>query len=153
MLGSDLPLWPNIWLFLWCLSVCHFCQLPSVSDSLSAAIFSQGKSSLWYMGNWVHTIPTAQAGSVWAPHLWPPHIRSHSAGACSHNQVHNFAPGSSLLPFRMAGLLICLCYAICLKHCTFRCFPAPLLTFVTLGVSSIFRGPILSTLLHMNYFI
>lgn len=30
--------------FLQCVSVCHFCQLRSVFDSLLAAIFSQGKS-------------------------------------------------------------------------------------------------------------
>ena len=44
-LGSELPAWPNIQLFLWCISACHFCQLLSVFDSLPAAIFSWGRNS------------------------------------------------------------------------------------------------------------
>ena len=108
MLGSELPAWSNIQLFLWCISVHHFCQLPSVFDPLLAAIFSQGKSSQWCTG--------IQRGHP------PPAIMS----GCTVSQFHaQFSPGSSLFSFRKSWLLTCLCYVMCLKCCTFLSVSIP----------------------------
>ena len=118
MLISELPAWPNTWFFLWRISVCCFCQL-CVFDPLLAAIFSQGKSCQPCTGIQGGHLPPPLTQAVYE--LPAGYVMSHSAGARSHSNVHNFAPGSSLLPFRMAELLICFHYAMCLKHCTF-CF-------------------------------
>ena len=116
---------PNIWLFLWCISVCHFCQLPSVFDLLSAAICSQGKSSSHAQGSgvgiWPLQLMQVQCEllpcSLWAATLLSPlleHLLTATNTAC---------PGAAaFFPAPLSGrhrLLIRLCYAMCLKCCTF----------------------------------
>ena len=46
--------------FSWCVSVCHFCQVPSVFYPLLAAIFCQGRSPWWHRVTW---------GEHLSPHL------------------------------------------------------------------------------------
>ena len=49
------------------------------------------------------------------------YVTSHSASTHSHSLVHNLswtAASSNAPPFRRHQLLICLCHAMCLKHCT-----------------------------------
>ena len=90
MLSLELPMWPKKQLFLWCVSVCNFCQFPSVFDPLSAAIFSQGKSSQWCTG-------------IWGGHLPAGYVMSHCMFSQSHTQ---YALGSSFLPFSKVWLLM-----------------------------------------------
>ena len=116
-----------------------FCQLPSVFDPLLAAIFSQGNK-----------FPAMHRHPGWAssPHSshrhWmsfpPGYVMNHSAKSLCQNtfsQSHSqYALGISLLPQLLPseslGLLMCLCYAMCLipsAFCPVALYPIPSLLF------------------------
>ena len=106
-------------------SVCHVCQLLSVFDLLPADIFSHGKNSKPHTGIRVGIHPHSSYSKSMS------YVLSHFAGTRSHSHVHN-SPRQQLLPLARHRLLICLCYAMCLKCCAF-CFldipscPCPLI--------------------------
>ena len=109
----------SVQLFLWYISVWHFCQLTSVFDPLSGAIFSQGKS---FPITHRHTgICSSRVG-----HLCPPPHQG-QAGAGWHSQfVFVYSLPLAAASFHSLSLwvgkaaLICLCYEISLKHCAFH---------------------------------
>ena len=128
-------MWHHIRPFLWYVSVCHFCQLPSLFDPLSSAILSQGKSSQWCTGG--HPLLTTSLDS-----------------AHSHSHKHNSPWAAAFFSSgRYGWLLICLCMQCALKHCTF-CYvgrpPTPTLK-AGLWVFLLLLGDPGSTLLYIDW--
>lgn len=117
MLGSEVPGWLNPWLFLWCISVHHCCQLPNIFDLLFGAIFTQGKGSLPHIG-----IQGAHPCSSCRHHMssLPLCVMSPSAGALFSQSCTQFCPRKlpQLLLSGRHRLFTCFCYAMCLKPYT-----------------------------------
>ena len=104
-----------------------FCQLPDVFDPLLAAIFSQGKSSQPCTGiQSGHLTPQLTQALYERP---PSCIRSYSARSLrlrTFSQSHALsAPDLAFFPSGRQGLLICLCYAMCLTNGTFHFASTP----------------------------
>ena len=134
MLGSELPAQLNVQLFLWYICIHHF-----VSFSVSLTLFQLpslvgARVSRHPQASRVGISPSSSCRCCMSfPPPQPGYVTSHPAKSlCQHtfSQSHTqFFQSSSLLlkllPFGRHMLLICLCYAMCLKCCAFRSVGIP----------------------------
>lgn len=137
----------NIQLFLWCIGVHHFCQLPRVFDPLLSVIFSQGRVPRHKQASRVGTRPSPLMHALYE--LPPGNVMSHSAESLSWvtlqahvRTVHNlpwvatFFHSSSL----QEGMAVNLPLLCNMPQMLYFLLPPTLLLFCRIGVLPYFQG-------------